>query len=274
MRARITAMILSGAILCTFTSCHVSPNMVHLKSVAECEAYGLENYPACTAVSKEKNRHEHKCVFTDEKCGFTFTVSSSVGECHLDGCVCGYEEKFYSDWDDQYYQYIVSRTEDEISDICSENGCEIKWEIRITPAVAADMISDRPADEVIPVLDEIGHIIDAADVYDYFSEGRIDCCGTDHMRTAIYYFDRGEAVDAETDKAETVMENAEKQLGVKCRCTRIEKIPMRDIPGSGRNTSDLCTVWFFTAEDGREMFAADIKDPSFDYYIEEAVFLE
>ena len=80
--------------------------MVRLKSEIELRQIAMETCPPCTFVRMERKQYKNICYFTDNKCGFEFTISSYAHKPKI-----GYIESTYNSWDQSYYDYVWNLTQ-------------------------------------------------------------------------------------------------------------------------------------------------------------------
>ena len=121
------------------TACEEVPaaGMVDLKSESELRQIAEEECPPSTFVRMERQRNKNICHFTDNACGFAFTISSFASESTFEGLKIGYVEHTTNTWEQCYYDYVTDTIKPEADAIASQYGFTIEKLDRtpITPFV-------------------------------------------------------------------------------------------------------------------------------------------
>ena len=83
------------------TACTDVPaaELVELKSESELRQIAEEECPPCTFVRMERQRNKNICHFTDNACGFEFTIYSFASESTFEGLRIGYIEHTTNTWE-------------------------------------------------------------------------------------------------------------------------------------------------------------------------------
>ena len=264
-------------VLMLFTACSFSKDGVSLKGEKSLKKYADGNCPECTFVRYEEEEYRHTAYFTDDRCGFEFTVSSSAEPVYFDGTQAGYEEKTASSWDISYYNYVIDSVKDKADKICSEYGMAYEREKSVSSIVFLRLTSDKPYEQLKDGLAELGRLFKGADVcgkytdYDMRVEPASEEYGTFY---AFYRFKDDKTGRYDDWQAYRFMDFAEQQLGVKCTYERTEKMKTCDIPGitkiesySEKTGDKILNVYYFTTEKGEKKLIADYRYPYPDYYI-------
>jgi len=152
------------------TACSDMPaaELVELKSESELRQIAQEECPPCTFVHMERQQNKRICHFTDDACGFAFTVSSYAYYSSFDGIPGGYREATENDWEQRYYDYVWDTTNARAEAIAKQAGFTlVKREAPIV-LIYADLHTDRSLEQISDAMIELGHLVKSADVHNQY----------------------------------------------------------------------------------------------------------
>ena len=115
---------LSLCALLLLSSCTIIPTcdgIVVLKGEWQLRMIAWKDCPPCTFVRYEEITYKNICYFTDDKCGFQFTVSSVM---HAGNDFAHYEST-ECNWDASYLHYVCGRIKSEADPIASQYGFSV-----------------------------------------------------------------------------------------------------------------------------------------------------
>ena len=139
--------------------------MVDLKSESELRQIAQEECPPSTFVRMERQRNKNICYFTDDVCGFEFTVSSYAYYSSFDGIPGGYREHTENDWEERYYDYVWDTTNARAEAIAKQAGFTLVKEDHPPILPYADLQTDRSLEQISDAMIELGHLVKSADVH-------------------------------------------------------------------------------------------------------------
>ena len=248
--------------------------MVRLKSEIELRQIAMETCPPCTFVRMERKQYKNICYFTDNKCGFEFTISSYAHKPKI-----GYIESTYNSWDQSYYDYVWNLTESRANAIAAKAGFTIEKED--TPPIRpyAALHTDRSMEEIADGMKQLGQLVKKADAHHKYDRcelwaRRYDAEMNIWVNYAFYRF-KDNVIDLdERYDIYSFMDNAEDQLGVKCIFDRKEEMKEGEIPGLSSweyydkaDDNRVTNVYFFHTEAGQKKLIADYQIEQKVYYL-------
>ena len=153
------------------TACSGMPaaELVELKGESELRQIAEEECPPCTFVRMEQQRNKRICHFTDDACGFAFTVSSCAYYSSFDGIPGGYREATENDWKQCYYDYIWDKTNARAEAIAKQAGFTLVKEDHPPILPYADLHTDRSLEQISDAMIELGHLVKSADVHHQYN---------------------------------------------------------------------------------------------------------
>ena len=242
------------------TACSEVPaaGMVDLKGESELRQIAQEECPPSTFVRMERQRNKNICHFTDNACGFAFTISSFASESTFEGLKIGYVEHTTNTWEQCYYDYVIDTIKPEADAIASQYGFTIE-KLDTTPIRPFVYLhTDRTLAQISGGMVLLGHLIKSTDVHHKYDH----CEVTDDMEHHdIYYY----------------MDNAEEQLGVKCIFESKTQMKGSEIPGLSSHeyyddddANRIYDVYFFHTESGEKKLIAVFQVAQNVYYIADA----
>jgi len=241
-RCFILAVLFIGCLF-MLTSCERNKEDVKLKNEKQLKAYADENYPSCKFVrfEEDKDAHENRAYFTDDKCGFEFCVVSGTKSVGLDGTVAGYKEGTTGYWFNAYKDYLISRLSADEADTIKEAGFTLKEEVNNYPRTSLGVVfatfrSSLSVDEAGPYLKKLGETVKKLDVHGHTGKCEMlvippDAKSSSEALTAVYRFSDGKVIAGDDNRAYYLLDLASEQLGVECTFVKYERMPFREIPG-------------------------------------------
>ncbi len=82
-----------------------------VKNVSQLKQYAKENYGKYEFVSSNQSEDKLVCNFKSKKCGFEYYVQSVKSPILIDGALFGYSERTSSNYEEQYFNYILDNIE-------------------------------------------------------------------------------------------------------------------------------------------------------------------
>lgn len=269
-------------------SCSDMPTagLVKLKSESELRQMAEEECPPSTFVRMETGNNKNICYFTDDACGFEFTISSSAYQPSFDGIRGGYIETTQNAWKQCYYDYVWDVTKSRADAIAAQAGFTIEKEENPPIRPYAELHTDRTLYQISDGMIQLGQLIKSEDVHHQY-----DTCElwAKHYTTdgvyadglwrefAFYRFKDDVTADFEDHATYSFMDSAEEQLGVKCTFDHKEEMKEGEIPGLSSqenydtaNDNRVTDVYFFTTETGEKKLIANYQVRQKVYYIADA----
>ena len=256
--------------------------MVDLKSESELRQIAEEECPPSTFVRMERQRNKNICHFTDNACGFAFTISSFASESTFEGLKIGYIEHTTNTWEQCYYDYVIDTIKSKGDVIASQYGFTIEKLDRtpITPFVY--LHTDRTLAQISGGMVLLGHLIKSTDVHHKYDHCEL---WAKHYNSekgfweefAFYRFKDDVTDDMEHHDIYYYMDNAEEQLGVKCIFESKTQMKGSEIPGlpsheyyDENDANRFIDVYFFHTESGERKLIAVFQVAQNVYYIADA----
>ena len=266
---RILCLTLALLPVLLLTACEDKPTaaMVRLKTESELRQIAEEECPPCTFVRMERKLYENICYFTDDACGFEFTIGSYAHKPKI-----GYIESTYNHWDQCYYDYVWDKTNARAEEIAKQAGFTLEKEEWPPIRPYAELYTDRTMEQIADGMTQLGHLVKSANVHHKYDRCELWAKHYDSekdiwMNYAFYRF-KDDVVDLD-DKSDIYyyMDNAEDQLGVKCIFDYKTQMKEGEIPGLSSweyydtaHDDRVINVYFFHTETG-EKKTADIFAP-------------
>lgn len=137
------------------TACEDKPTaaMVRLKTESELRQIAAEECPPCTFVRMGRKLYENICYFTDDACGFEFTIGSHAYKPKI-----GYIEGTYNRWEQCYYDYIWDTTNTRAEAIAKQAGFTLEKEDRPPIRPYAELYTDRTMEQIADGMTQLGHL--------------------------------------------------------------------------------------------------------------------
>ncbi len=261
------------------TACEDKPTagMVRLKTESELRQIAQEECPPCTFVRMERKLHENICYFTDDACGFAFTIGSYAHKPKI-----GYIESTYNHWDQCYYDYIWDKTNARAEAIAKQAGFTLEKEDRPPIRPYAELYTDRTMEQIADGMIQLGHLVKSADVHHKYDRCELWAKHYDSekdiwMNYAFYRF-KDDVVDLDENKdIYYYMDNAEDQLGVKCIFDYKTQMKEGEIPGlssweyyNAAHDDRVINIYFFHTETGEKKLIAEFQVEQNVYYLTDA----
>ena len=227
------------------TACTDVPaaELVELKSESELRQIAEEECPPCTFVRMERQRNKNICHFTDNACGFEFTIYS-----------------FASDAIASQYGFTIEKLDTT----------------PIRPFVY--LHTDRTLAQISGGMVLLGHLIKSTDVHHKYDHCEL---WAKHYNSekgfweefAFYRFKDDVTDDMEHHDIYYYMDNAEEQLGVKCIFESKTQMKGSEIPGlssheyyDDNDANRFIDVYFFHTESGEKKLIANFQVEQNVYY--------
>ncbi len=264
-------------------SCSEKPTagMVRLKSEIELRQEARENCPPCTFVRLERQQYKNICHFTDDTCGFAFTISSGAYKPEFDGFSLGYVENTFNSWDESYYDYVTDTIKEKADSIAAKYGFTIE-KLDTPPTRSVYYLhTDRTLEQISEGMIQLGMLIKRTDVHHKYKKGELWAKHRTERNTweefAFYRFKDDVTDVADNSDIYYYMDSAEEQLGVKCIFDRKAEMKEGEIPGLSSwkyyDTADdnrVTSVYFFHTEAGQKKLIANYQTDQNVYYIADA----
>ena len=103
--------VLIITIIISCCGCSLSKESVNLASKSEILRYAKKNFGSATVESVEKTDSKIKYTLKDNTYEFEYFITSTVSGVGMDGTSFWYKETKVTDYDFQFFNYIVSSTE-------------------------------------------------------------------------------------------------------------------------------------------------------------------
>lgn len=266
------------------TACDEVPaaGLVDLKSESELRHIAEEECPPSTFLRMDRQRYKNICYFTDDACGFEFTISSFASESTFEGLKIGYIEHTTNTWDQCYYDYVWDTTNARVEAIAKQAGFTIEKEERPPIRPYAELYTDRTMEQIADGMTQLGHLVKSADVHHKYDRCELWAKHYDSekdiwMNYAFYRF-KDDVVDLDDNSAiYYYMDNAEEQLGVKCIFDYKTEMKEGEIPGLSSweyydtaHDDRVINVYFFHTETGEKKLIAEFQVAQNVYYLTDA----
>lgn len=267
--------------------------VVALKKICTCVLLSLVAFClcACSTASKEEvsryakkqfgkakyvrteeiDEKEVRYYFTDREYGFEYCVTSAVSDILIDGAKFGETESKSSNFDEVYYEYVLSRVREDM------NTLEKKWDVRILDGLneeeqigvqLAEVYCDSQDDTVArQVTEEVNELFASYDTRDYWEDMQIPAydAGGNKLGTYSCKYDRWLTPEDERDVfyyEEIQKLNDDAKLVRKeqkvLKKTNISLSDVPDILGEEPVTENTIVTFYYFTVDGREYYMADI----------------
>ena len=251
--------------------------MVKLKTESELRQIAQEECPPSTFVRMERKQYENICYFTDDACGFEFTIGSHAYKPKI-----GYVEGTYNRWEFSYYDYIWDKTNAQAEAIAKQAGFTLEKENHPPIGPYAELHTDRTVEQIADGMTQLGRLIKSADVHHKYDRCELWAKHYDSekniwMNYAFYRF-KDDVIDLDENKdIYYYMDNAEDQLGVKCVFERKTEMKGSEISGlssqeyyDDNDANRFIDVYFFHTESGEKKLIANFQVEQNVYYITDA----
>ena len=251
--------------------------MVKLKTESELRQIAEEECPPCSFVRMERKLNENICYFTDDACGFEFTITSRAHKPKI-----GYIESTYNHWEQCYYDYVWDTTNARAEAIAKQAGFTLEKEDQPPIRPYAELHTDRTMEQIADGMTKLGHLVKNADVHHKYDHCELWAKHYDSekdiwMNYAFYRF-KDDVIDLDENKdIYYYMDNAEEQLGVKCIFERKTQMKGNEIPGLSSHeyyddddANRVMDVYFFHTESGEKKLIAVFQVAQNVYYIADA----
>lgn len=266
------------------TACDEVPaaGLVDLKSESELRQIAQEECPPSTFVRMEWQRNKNICHFTDNACGFAFTISSFASESTFEGLKIGYLEHTTNTWDQCYYDYVMDTIKPEADAIASQYGFTIEKLDRTPIRPFVYLHTDRTLEQIADGMVRLGRLVKRVDVHHKYDKCEL---WAKHYSSekgfwdefAFYRFKDDVTDDFDRYDIYDYMDNAEEQLGVKCIFERKTQMKGSEIPGlssheyyDADDENRLMDVYFFHTETGEKKLIANFQVAQNVFYVADA----
>ncbi len=242
-----------------------------VKSESELKKYARENYGKYEFVSSDESDDKLVCHFISKKCGFEYYVQSQRCPFDVDGEVFGYFEQTSSNYEEQYFNYILDNIEYTDDPAINDATCIVLSDI-YSYIIIPDNVSDKDR--------EIMAVVDALKENDI--ENRIE--GDVYVKTeneetiGAYNFDSDEYLTKEELDVRYYMDRIQAYTGKEPEFVYHEKVAFDEVEGI-RDVEQMnifgkpdyqeegVNLYYFEM-DGNEYFITDyfIYAPDEEYY--------
>lgn len=213
MKKKIASTFLAAIMLITAVlmlgGCQKNPEDVKLKTREECEEYIRQKLPFINRAKLRFDREEKVSddeiiyYFEDEPIGVIFHVTTKKVKTYFDAVVTGYKEETSDDYMKCYYSYIsyrVAGVRGELKKLSEENGFLCDWAESPGDGVILGIRTDKPIEELTPILKQLGAIIKEEDHHGLLPKDEIWCYNSDKASDydkayAFYLFEKDEVTD-------------------------------------------------------------------------------
>ena len=263
MKKKIFGVLLLIFISMVFFSC--SP-----ANPIEITAYANSEYGGAVLIKQEKISEDKRIYyFKDSQYGFEYQITSYMREIVCDGAVLGEIESKESTFDEEYYDYILSQIEDELTELEAVYGVDIQTDNSANYYYPREVyyLSDD-TDSAPEVSAEVQKLFESYDtreywlykdtyVYDMY-ENEIGCYSAEYdmwmtpeMRTEYFYW----------EKAKEYNENAVYIGKEKMRLseTGIAVGDATQVEDNYNPNADTWVMCYYFEADGKEFFVTNIQ---------------
>lgn len=185
-----------AAAVMIFAGCKNDPKEVKLITESQAKEYVSKNLPAAAYESEKDLTDSVEYTFTDDLCGFKFTVTSSVEKKYFDATVVGYDEKTTDNWNTAYREYLKGKLADKIDALVKENSLRLTWG---QGKYLLYIGCEKPYDECAAILTDLGDAFKAEDKHGKLNDCEIWCYEGDEVNynkiTEVYLFSKNGVVD-------------------------------------------------------------------------------